>query len=278
MTQIWLWRVTLKLMGFFIVAILQTEEAFKELDLQLKYKAQYQRSISAGLIFESMLKVSVNRRLAAALEEGNGKTPSWLQWEEEQTLNGIKERRKQLHTEMASVQRWVHISRKYTCGLTKIHEGSRKQSLSWGIQNSKREISDRAERMVWGQDTGLGLPNSKHGLLRTGMHMGRLAWGHPTPHTSKPTNPDGEPGICCQGGCNHQRMGRLPRMRKMNQWHEGEAVKMHFFEYLKSQTRYWRRDACQNLKGQGRKKGTLQQISVKHLRKQGRYPWMGGLM
>lgn len=65
-------------MGFFIVAILQTEEAFKELelDLQLKYKAQYRCSISAGLIFESMLKVRVNRRLAAALEEGNGKTPS----------------------------------------------------------------------------------------------------------------------------------------------------------------------------------------------------------
>lgn len=64
-------------MGFFIVAIPQTE-VFKELelDLQLKYKAQYQCSISAGLIFESMLKVSVNRRLAAALEEGNGKTPS----------------------------------------------------------------------------------------------------------------------------------------------------------------------------------------------------------
>lgn len=145
-------------MGFFIVAILQTEEAFKELelDLQLKYKAQYRCSISAGLIFESVLKVRVNRRLAAALEEGNGKTPSWLQWEEEQTLNGIKERRKQLHTEMASVQRWVHISRKYTCGLTKIHEGSRKQSLSWGIQNSK-QISDWGERMAWGQDTGLGL-------------------------------------------------------------------------------------------------------------------------
>lgn len=138
-------------MGFFIVAVLQTE-VFKELelDLQLKYKAQYQYSISAGLIFESVLKVSVNLRLTAALEEGNGKTPSWLQWEEEQTLNGIKERRKQLHTEMASVQRWVHISRKYTCSQTKIHEGSKKQSLSWGIQNSK-------QMMVWGQDTGLSL-------------------------------------------------------------------------------------------------------------------------
>jgi len=65
-------------MGFFIVAILQTEAVFKELelDLQLKYKTRYRRSISAGLIFESMLKVSVNRRLTAALEEGNGKTPS----------------------------------------------------------------------------------------------------------------------------------------------------------------------------------------------------------
>lgn len=64
-------------MGFFIVAVLQTE-AFKELELnlQLKYKAQYQYSISAGLIFESVLKVSVNLRLTAALEEGNGKTPS----------------------------------------------------------------------------------------------------------------------------------------------------------------------------------------------------------
>lgn len=47
-------------MGFFIVAILQTEKAFKELelDLQLKYKAQYRCSISAGLISESMLKAS----------------------------------------------------------------------------------------------------------------------------------------------------------------------------------------------------------------------------
>lgn len=64
-------------MGFFIVAVLQTE-VFKELelDLQLKYKARYQCSISAGLIFESVLKVSVHRRLTAALEEGNGKTPS----------------------------------------------------------------------------------------------------------------------------------------------------------------------------------------------------------
>lgn len=64
-------------MGFFIVAVLQTE-VFKELelDLQLKYKAQYQYSISAGLIFEGVLKVSVNLRLTAALEEGNGKTPS----------------------------------------------------------------------------------------------------------------------------------------------------------------------------------------------------------
>ena len=146
-------------MGFFIVAILQTEAVFKELelDLQLKYKTRYRRSISAGLIFESMLKVSVNRRLTAALEEGNGKTPSWLQWEEEQTLNGIKEQRKQLHTEMASVQRWVHISTKYTCGLTKIHERSKKKSLSWEIQNGKQETSDWGERMVWGQDIGLGL-------------------------------------------------------------------------------------------------------------------------
>lgn len=150
-------------MGFFRVAFPQTEAAFEELelDLQLKYKAQYWYSISTGLIFEKTLKVSVNRRLAAALEEGDGKTPSWLQWEEEQTLNGIKERRKQLHTEMASVQRWVHISRKYTCGLTKIHEGSKKQPLSWRIQNSKQEISDWEGRKVWGQDTGLGLWTSR---------------------------------------------------------------------------------------------------------------------
>lgn len=184
-------------MGFFRVAFPQTEAAFEELelDLQLRYKAQYWRSISTGLIFEKKLKVSVNRRLAAALKEGDGKTPSWLQWEEEQTLNGIKERRKQLHTEMASVQRWVHISRKYTYGLTKIHEGSKKQPLSWRIQNSKQEISDWEGRKVWAQDTGLGLWTSRRVSWcikdQPGCTWG--GWHEATQHHTQANQPAGAP-------------------------------------------------------------------------------------
>lgn len=178
-------------MGFFIVAILQTEEAFKELelDLQLKYKARYRRSISAGLIFESILKASVNRRLTAALEEGNGKTPGWLQWEEEQTLNGIKERRKQLHTEMASVQRWVHISRKYTCILTKIHEGSKKQSLSWGIQKASRR--SQTEEKGWSGDRTLAF---KHGFsVYGGPGCTQGGWHEATQHHTQSNQPTGAP-------------------------------------------------------------------------------------
>lgn len=162
--------------------------------------------------FESMLEVSVNRRLTAALEEGNGKTPSWLQWEEEQTLNGIKERRKQLHTEMASIQRWVHISRKYTCGLTKIHEGSEKRCLSWEIQNSKAEDLRRK------REDGLGAahPAGFLGLSRAGMHMERTARGHPALHTHQPNNGGTQQETRDQGGCKHQHVEQLPRTRNIN--------------------------------------------------------------
>lgn len=164
--------------------------------------------------FESMLEVSVDRRLTAALEEGNGKTPSWLQWEEEQPLNGIKERRKQLHTEMASIQRWVHISRKYTCGLTKIHEGSEKRCLSWGIQNSKAEDL-RLERK-----DGLGAAQWLQHIQQDcwvyqGLGCTWGGWDGATLHctcTNQPTRaPSGDPWPC-----KHQHLEQLPRTGKIH--------------------------------------------------------------
>lgn len=182
--------------------------------------------------FESMLEVSVNRRLTAALEEGNGKTPSWLQWEEEQTLNGIKEQRKQVHTEMASIQRWVHISRKYTCGLTKIHEGSEKPCLSWEIQNSKAE--------------GLRL-KGKDGLGAAQWHQqdcwdpqGWDAHGEDgtrppfTAHT--PTNKAGAQQRSATEAAASTDTGRgYQGWEGIINW-KAEAVKMHFFKQLKSES------------------------------------------
>lgn len=179
--------------------------------------------------FESLLEVSVNRRLTAALEEGNGKTPSWLQWEEEQTLNGIKERRKQLHMEMASIQRWVHISRKYTCGLTKIHEGSEKRCLSWEIQNSK------AENLRLKRKDGLG-------TAQWPEHIKQDCWVYQgwDAHRGGGTSPP------CAAHAPTTQQDTHHQAANTNTWssYQGqerlinpkvEAVKMHFFKQLNSE-------------------------------------------
>lgn len=215
-------------MDFFTVAILRAEAAFKELelDLQLKYKAQYRCSISAGLILRVCWKC---QWITAAIEEGNGKTPSWLQWEEEQTLNGIKEQRKQLHTEMASIQRWVHISRKYTCSLTKIHGGSERRCLSQEIQNSK------AEDLRLKRKDGLGAAQWPQHISRiAGFIKGWDAHGEDgrgppwTAHT--PTNTHGHPAGIRDPGTwsSYQGQERLINGRV-------EAVKMPLFRQLKSE-------------------------------------------
>lgn len=176
-----------------------------------------------------MLEVSVDHRLTAALEEGNGKTPSWLQWEEEQTLNGIKEQRKQLHTEMASIQRWVHISRKYTCGLTKIHEGSEKRCLSWEIQNGKADLRLKRKDGL-GQHSGLSTWSRTAGFIKDWGAHGEDGLG--PPYTA--------PAPANQGG--HPAETRNPA--NTNTWssYQGqewfinqklEPVKMHFFKQLK---------------------------------------------
>lgn len=185
--------------------------------------------------FESMLEVSVNRRLTAALEEGNGKTPSWLQWEEEQTLNGIKERRKQLHTEMASIQRWVHISRKYTCGLTKIHEGSEKRCLSWEIQNSKAEDLRRK------REDGLGAaqwPQSikQNSWVYQGLGCTWRGWHEATLHCTHTSQTTGAPNRrpATKAAANTNTWSSYQgRETLINQ--KAEAVKIHFFKRLKSE-------------------------------------------
>lgn len=186
--------------------------------------------------FESMLEVSVNRRLTAALEEGNGKTPSWLQWEEEQTLNGIKERRKQLHTEMASIQRWVHISRKYTCGLTKIHEGSEKRCLSWEIQNSK------AEDLRQKREDGLGVTQwpqhvKQDSWVYQGLGCTWRGWHEATLHCTCTNQTTGAPSrrSATKAAANTDMWSSYQRWEKLiNQ--KVEAVKTHFFKQLKSET------------------------------------------
>lgn len=175
-----------------------------------------------------MLEVSVSRRLTAALEEGNGKTPSWLQWEEEQTLNGIKEWRKQLHTEMASIQRWVHISRKYTYGLTKIHEGSEERCLPWEIQNSKAQD---LRLMVWGQHNGLRTPSRIPGFIK-GWDAHGEDFTRP-PYTSHSDNQRGHPA----GDLRPRRLQtptveQLPRTKNINK-SKSWSCKMHFFKLLK---------------------------------------------
>lgn len=181
--------------------------------------------------FESMLEVSVNRRLTAALEEGNGKTPSWLQWEEEQTLNGIKERRKQVHTEMASIQRWVHISRKYTCGLTKIHEGSEKPCLSWEIQNSKAE----GLRLKGKDGLGAAQWHQQDCWDYQGLGCTWRGWHEATLHCSYTNQQGGHPAeIRHRGGCKHPHRERLQGQGRIINW-KAEAVKMHFFKQLKSE-------------------------------------------
>lgn len=203
--------------------------------------------------FESMLEVSVNRRLTAALEEGNGKTPSWLQWEEEQTLNGIKERRKQLHTEMASIQRWVHISRKYTWGLTKIHEGSEKQCLSWEIQNSKAE--DLRLKRKDGLGTALWPQHLKQDCwVYQGLGCTWGGWHEATLHCTCMNQPRRAPSRTptTEAANTNTSSSYQGQERLINP--KVEAVKMPFFKQLK---KYCRWNDSQNLEGRGRSKGIV---------------------
>lgn len=125
---------------------------------------------------------------------------------------------------MANVQRWVHISRKYTRGLTKIPNGSKEQSLSWGIQNSEQNMSGGGgEPVVCRQGHGL-IPQRQ--VLRLGHTQG-LAPGHSRReakqrcrHWAMYLQPN---GCCC-----HVRVATHPMAGRINKGDESEAVKIHF--------------------------------------------------
>lgn len=104
------------------------------MDLQLKYKAQYQCSISAGVILESMLKASVHRSHCCSrgrqwhnsqlTSMRGGADPEWNKGMEETTLYRNGKRSK-----MISYQQKIHMwPGKNT---------RRVKEMSWGIQNSK---------------------------------------------------------------------------------------------------------------------------------------------
>lgn len=209
-----------------MVAIPQTEKAFEELelDLQLKYKAQYRCSISAGLISESVLKASVHRSPCCSrgrqwqnsqlTSMRGGADPEWNKGMVETTLYGNGKRSK-----MSSYQQKIHMrpdkNTQWVKGAIPCPGESKIASRTCQVEEENLWSADRV--MAWAP---------KRQVLRLGHTQG-LASGHSrweakqcSRHWAVYLQPD---GCCC-----HVWVATHPVAGRINKGDESEAVKIHF--------------------------------------------------